>query len=264
MRVFKVRVAVVVVGALFCGACASNMDGADPNELQDSEGVLEVDDGVVGSHPGSGDAVDESPSSVEAEQYSPAADESIASADAAGLELGTLGQELGGSCGSDSGAINSVFRLTAVPDHFPPDSAASQLASLVIGVPIGGLVACVPFGIANMGPTCDGHDACYGTLGTTQSQCDEAARAGWERACKNAYDSFSVGDAILGVLTTGFTASFAAAEQGCREACLGMAQAMFAAVSGAGAGAFAAAQAEAALPQGPVLNPNRDRGPIFF
>ncbi len=103
--------------------------------------------------------------------------------DEADVQIGQLEQALGGSCGSQSSTINSAYYYTTVPDHFPPDSIVAQLAALAIGIPIGGLVACLPFGVANMGPTCDAHDACYGTLGKSKGRCDrEASRVAGSHA----------------------------------------------------------------------------------
>jgi hypothetical protein len=241
---------VTFLGALCAVACAGGIDGSDPS------GADFAAEAAESSRPVEGDAAE--PSAVELRASSAAVTDEQDEQDES-LDLGTVQQALGGSCGSRSDAINSVFNATTVPDHFPPDSIVAQLAAVAIGVPLGGLVACVPFGIANMGPTCDAHDACYATPGKRKSDCDSAARSGWERACKNTYGSIGAGDVALGILTGGLTASISLAEQGCREACLGMANAMFAAISGAGQSAFDAAQRDASRPR-----IDHSNGPIFF
>ncbi len=111
-----------------------------------------------------------------------------------------------------------------------------------------------------MNSTCDTHDACYATPGKSKSECDRAARSGWERACKRTYDSIGTTDVVVGVLTGGLMAPVSLAEQACREACVGVAQAMFLAISGAGQRAYDAAQRAASRP--PV--DRVPQGPIFF
>lgn len=238
----KVGASLVFVGALLAGACA----GGDGSGMSEEGWDESFDDG---------NAIDEAGvDGVDGE----AAELDESSGEEEGLELGTLGQALGGSCGSTSSTLNSVFFYTTVPDHFPPDSAVAQLAAVAIGVPLGASAVCAGFGIADMHSTCDQHDACYGELGRLKSDCDNEARSSWERACKNEYGSIGAGDVALGFLTGGLTASVSIAEQTCREACLLQAQAMFAAISAAGQSAYDAAQADA---RRPVVDP---QGPIFF
>jgi hypothetical protein len=249
MKDSKILASVAIIGAVFAGACASSADGSDP-DAEFGDGAFEPVDSATGT---------ESESSLE-----PLADEAndVATLDEEeeASDIGTLEQALGGTCGSTSSTLNSVFNFTTVPDHFPPDSAVAAFVLPALGVPTGALVACLPFGIANMSPTCDAHDACYETRGASKSQCDNAARASWERACKNTYDAIGAGDVALGFLTGGVTASIALAEQSCRTSCLGMAQAMFTAISSAGQSAFDAAQFEASRPRADQL----PTGPIFF
>lgn len=161
------------------------------------------------------------------------------------VELGQVEQALGGSCGTQNTTFDRFVTATVVPDHFPPDSLATQLAATSLGMPLGGL-ACTAFGIANMGPTCDSHDSCYARAGASRSACDNAARSGWRRACTSTYDAVGAGDVALGFLTGGASSVEATAEQACRHTCLAMAEAMFQAVSSQGQDAFAAAQAETA------------------
>lgn len=257
------RGAVLALGAVFASACASSGDGMNPDvDGAESELVLS-ESAEEGAAPG----VEEPAVALDQGQYSSLdadacqAEPEPVAADEADVQIGQLEQALGGSCGSQSSTINSVYYYTSVPDHFPPDSIVAQVAALAIGIPIGGLVACLPFGVANMGPTCDAHDACYGTLGKSKDRCDREAKAGWERACKNTYDAIGPDDVIFGFLTGGITAPIAIAEQGCRESCLGMAKVMHAAIAGAGQSAYDAAQFDASRP---VLPPIGEEGPLFF
>jgi hypothetical protein len=235
---FTVRLSLVAVGACLAQACA----GGDGSGQGDSfaEGDF-VDDG---------DAIDGAGDALAAEGGQ--------SIDEEGLELGTLEQQLGGSCGSTSSTVNSVFYYTTVPDHFPPDSAVALLAATAIGVPISATVGCAVFGVADMHDTCDAHDACYGTLGKSKSQCDDEARRSWRRECERTYDNISVEDGLLTFVTGGLAAPAVLAEQACRETCLVQAEAMHLAIAAAGQSAYDAAQFDASRP---IVDP---QGPIFF
>jgi hypothetical protein len=233
---FTVQMSVLVVGACLAQACAGG-DGSGP---QDSEFA---DDGFVDGEA----ATDEAENAIDSE-----------GGQSVDGELGTLTQQLGGSCGSTSSTVNSVFYYTTVPDHFPPDSAVALLAATAIGVPISATVGCAVFGIADMHDTCDAHDACYGTLGTPKSECDDNARRSWRRECERTYDNISVGDGLLTLVTGGLAAPAVLAEQACRETCLIQAEAMHTAISAAGQSAYDAAQFDASRP---IVNP---QGPIFF
>jgi hypothetical protein len=256
MKASRIRSSLTIMSVSFACACASSVDGMAGDGVEFGEGAspeaaASYDDGA------SSDLEAESESDVEAVAHAES-ERSEASED--GVALGKLEQELGGSCGSKSNPVNSVFYYTTVPDHFPPDSAVALLAATAIGVPLSGLAACVPFGVANMHSTCDAHDACYATPGKSKSECDRAARSGWERACKRTYDSIDTTDVVVGILTGGVSAPVSLAEQACRESCVGMAQAMYLAISAAGQSAYDAAQRDAS-------RPTIDRvpqGPIFF
>jgi hypothetical protein len=228
----------------------SSVDGSDPANADFGDGAFEPGESATGT---------ENEASLESIADETNDLETLEGEDEA-AEIGSLEQALGGSCGSTSNTLNSVFNFTTVPDHFPPDSAVAAFVLPALGVPTGALVACLAFGVANLSPTCDAHDACYGTRGASKSQCDNAARDSWERACKDTYGSIGAGDVALGFLTGGITASASIAEQGCRTSCLAMAKAMFTAISSAGQGAFDAAQTEASRPTIGQL----PQGPIFF
>jgi hypothetical protein len=221
----KVRASLVVVGA-----CLSACAGADASSLDDPRVT--------------GDGVAEEALAEEVI----AADEAILDSPSADLELGTLEQQLGGACGSESTPLNSVFYYTTVPDHFPPDSAVAELAAAAIGVPLGASAGCALFGVAELHDTCDAHDSCYDTLGAPKADCDDEARRGWRRECERTYDTIGIGTALLALATGSTVPPAAAAEQICREACLLQAEAMYLAVAAAGQSAYDAAQADARAP----------------
>ena|SRR5688572_27202392 len=257
MKQSLLRTSCFALGALFAGACASAVDGGEDMDFEsgdlpyeDGSGLVDTDDGDVVGESGEAYTTDDM-----GEADAMTSEEVLASKG----ELGTLEQGLGGDCGSQSSTSSRIIKAIAVPDHFPPDSPVAQVAALAIGVPLAATLGCAAFGIANMDPTCDVHDACYGEFGATQSGCDNEAKAGWERACKNTYDEFTVGNALVGlipVLGVALTAA-EAAEQACRTACLGQAELMFQAVSRGGRSAFEEAQRGAAPPP-------TQTGPIFF
>jgi hypothetical protein len=236
---FTVRMSVLVVGACLTQACAGG-DGSDLDESQFAEdGFADEGETIDGA---GGELAGEGGQSIDEE----------------GLELGTLEQQLGGSCGSTSTTVNSVFYYTTVPDHFPPDSAVALLAATAIGVPISATFGCAVFGLAEMHDTCDSHDECYGTLGKAKSECDDEARRSWRRECERTYDNISLGDGFLTAITGGLAGPAVLAEQACRETCLIQAEAMHAAIAAAGQSAYDAAQFDASRPK---VTP---QGPIFF
>lgn len=176
------------------------------------------------------------------------------------LQLGQLQQALGGSCGSKSNIFNKIVTRVAVPDIFPPESILAQLAAQTIGFPFAGLTACIAFGVAELSPTCEVHDACYATFGASKAACDRDALSGWERSCRATYADIDTLDVALGFLTGGVSSTVALAEQGCRSACLQMVNTMASAVSAGGQGAFDAAQREASRPTADAF----PDGPVFF
>lgn len=226
---------VIVLGAVLSAACGSAGEGGQ--ELDDYVGDTEWGE----TEGGTGDETLAAADGVAADGEG--SDEE--------LELGTARQAIGGACGSRTGALNSAFNYTTVPDHFPPDSHVASLIGLAI------FPACAPFGIASMDGACQAHDECYGERGRSKQSCDEEARQGWRRACQNTYDDFSTADAVFGAIV--FPLGVAElTEAGCRRSCEAQAEIMYTAVANFGDEAYEHAQQDALTPI--IVN---GTGPIF-
>ena len=138
-----------------------------------------------------------------------------------------------GSCGSTSSLASSAFSVVAVPDHFPVDAAIAEI------LPIG--VECYPFGRASFHNTCDVHDACYGTPGRTQLDCDQEARSGWKDACNRTYGGDP--DWVDGLIAVGTAGTAVLLKEECRNQCLGVAEAMYRGLRVGAGNAYKVAQA---------------------
>lgn len=146
--------------------------------------------------------------------------------------LGQLEQALGGTCGSQSSAMQRFLDRVVVPDHFPPDSV---VASLIAGPPTD---ECRAFGRAHLHEACDGHDACYGRAGASKRDCDLRFRSQLRSICADQYE-VELEDAPLGIFSGGASV---ARKMLCEQQCKEFSDVMFAAVGAFGGGAFDAAQ----------------------